>query len=279
MNPDQQKTPTSAPLQPEVENQQKDTNFEGTKGIFLKILIGCLIIAAVIAVIAVLVGELNDLLSQALATLMVVAFHSGATFKLLDRNEAQQTSSKSFALFINAVFSLIVASFATSLFGLWELIDGELVLKLYLFFFVLLFASLHGDALTKVLKKTNTINNIVYVNFAFMAVVVTMLMPVIFLENSDSLGDVYFRVLSAAGIIDATLTILAIMLDRLEVQKNPKSESPLYSTKVVTGENGEQMTVYVEGAHKKRRSIFLSLLYVYLSIQIFGFFALMLLGL
>ena len=118
---------------------------------------------------------------------------------------------------------------------------------------------MHGDILSKALNKENYLNAIIYVNYVFMAIVVIMLQPVIYIDNvTRVLGEMYFRVLGAMGIIDGTLSILTIIFYKLYMHKHPKSENLLES-----GFEGQSVQKV-----KKSWSIWVWILMVYLFIQI-----------
>jgi hypothetical protein len=194
-------------------------NYTNIKNLFLKILIACLVAAAGIAVVAVLAGTFTDVLGKALVTILVVTFHSLAALAFINRG----ASKDGLDFFTNSAFGLLVVSFATAVLGVWNVLDGEFVAKLYVQYFILLFAVLHGEILAKIIGKQAAIDKIVITNFWFMAVVVAMLVPVIFLADSMTLDGFYYRILAAAGIIDATLTLTAIIMHRLYLQKHPEA--------------------------------------------------------
>src|SRR4051812_22650256 len=118
------------------------------KKLAINVMIGSLIGAAAVAVIAVLVGQFNDTLGKALFTLLTVTLHALACLGFLDsRTKADKTEELNF--FTNTIFVLIVLSFVTAVFGIWELFPAGLVGRLYGTYFVIAFASLHGDMLHK----------------------------------------------------------------------------------------------------------------------------------
>lgn len=238
------------------------------KSVFLKIMIGCLVAAAGLAVVTVLVGEFNDVLSKSLMTILIIAIHSLVSFEFIDRSERQKTA-ENLNFFTNSTFIIIILSFITSLFGLWGLLDGELVYKLYATYFVLLFAVLHGDVLAKTLGKSSTIDNVVYSNYVLMGIVVIMIMPIIYMTNSSDLGEFYFRLLAAAGIIDATLTLVAIILYKLYLQKHPALPSAVFSAQQpgVAGVVGSAPQAAPAPA-SRRMNPFVVILVVYLVFQV-----------
>jgi hypothetical protein len=99
-----------------------------------------------------------------------------------------------------------------------------------------------------------------------MAAVVFMLQAVIYLESSSNfLSETFFRILGAAGIVDGTLSILAIIFYKLYMNKHPKTENPLQG-------NFFQGHV-VKSDKKKGLSVWVWVLIIYLVLQI-GFFLL-----
>lgn len=202
--------------------------FENVKRVFLQIMVGCLIAAGVLCVITVLIGSFNDIFAKALFTILLIALHSLVSFGFITNKERQKTT-ENLEIFSNTTFVLIVLSFITSLAGVWGLLDGDLVWRLYLTYFVLLFATLHGEVLAKMLGKQDTIDKMIFSNYGFMIVVVLMLLPVIFVSDATLLGEVYYRFLAAFGIIDATLTLVAVIMHKLYLQKHPKVESAVFN--------------------------------------------------
>jgi hypothetical protein len=235
--------------------------FSEMKKFFIFNMIGSLIICALIAVVAVLVGGFNDVLTKALVTLFMVTLHSLICLAFIWDDEKQNTFER-LSFFINVLFILIVASFITSIFGIWDLVSGRTIGHIYATYGVLLFAALHGDILSKALNKENYIDMIVYVNYLFMMVVVIMMQPIIYISNKSILGDIYFRILGAVGIIDGTLSILTIIFYKLYMNSHPKIDNPLANN--VPGQ---------QKSEKKGFSIWVWILIIYLSFQIISLFS------
>ena len=220
-------TPTLAT--PEPTNTATDdkpkvlTKTDKLKRSFFEILIGCLVGAAGIAVVAVLVGSFNDTLGRALGTIAMVALHAVFGFGYLTETEKRNTKdhTQGSELLSNTVFTLIAVSFITSVFAIWQLVTGDITLKLYLSYGVLLFAALHADALYRIRGFDKKIDTTVAVNYVFMSIVVIMLLVLIFSSDAELLGEFFYRILAASGIVDATLSITAIIMHKMYVQKHP----------------------------------------------------------
>jgi len=234
------------------------TNFAEFKKFFLFNLIGSLIISALVAVVTVLIGEFNEVTGRVLFTLLMVVIHSIVSLTFI-WDDSRQNTFERLSFFTNVIFILIVVSFITSILGVWKIIPAETVWNLYQTYFVIGFASLHGDILSKALFKENYLDMIIYVNYLFMAIVVLMLQPIIYLNNSvNILGETFFRILGAAGIIDGTLSILTIIFYKLYMNKHPKEENPLQGS--LQGQPQQKA--------KKGLSIWVWILIIYLFVQV-----------
>jgi hypothetical protein len=256
-------------------------NFTQLKSLFFKVLIGCLLAAAGVAVVAILVGEFNNVIAKAIMTIIMVAIHSAIALAFIENSERQHTNH-SLPFFSNALFGIIALSFLTSVLGTWEVITFSFGFKLYFCYFVLLFAVLHAEVLARTTGKQSNIDKIVLANFALMAVVVLMLFPVILMDDSSQLGPFYFRVLAAAGIVDATLTLVAVILHRLYMQKHPEHADPVYNsaaqTTVTPGADGKPGSTTVVVQQPRRMNIFVVILIAYLVLQFLGGFVIAILG-
>lgn len=215
---------TAQPQEPVPAQAKVLTRSESFKRTFFQLMIGCLITAAGIGVIAILIGSFSDVIGRALGTIAAVAIHALLGFSYLSEADKRdrKDGGRSIELFSNAVFTIIVLSFITSVFGLWQLLPGEIVGKLYLCYIVLLFATLHADILYRIRGFERRIDLTVTANYFLMSIVVAQLLIIIFSDASELLGAFYYRFLAAAGIVDATLTLTAIILHKLYLQKHPE---------------------------------------------------------
>ena len=195
-------------------------DFAEFKKFFLFNLIGALIISALVAIVTILIGKFNEITLKILLTLSMVVVHSLISLAFIWDDEKQDLSGK-FAFFVNVFFLVIVISFVISIFGIWKIIPREVVWEIYQTFFIVVLSSLQGNFLSKALNKETYLDLIVYVNYLFIAVVVLMLLPVIYVDNVVKyLGEIYFRILGAVGIIDGTLSILTIIFYKLYKHKH-----------------------------------------------------------
>ncbi len=245
-------------------------NLAKIKNLFLKTLIACLVAAASVAVVTLLIGKFSDVSEKAIFTILSIAVHALIGIAFIENNERQETF-ESLEFFTNATFTIIVFSFITSILAIWGLIPGDLAGRLYLLYFVLLFAILHAEILAKTLGKQDNINKIVAVNYIFMVAVVGLLIPLILVIDDSIFPGYYYRILAACGIVDATLTLIAVILHKLYVQKHPKTNDPVFAYKEVSvpGQPGKTEKVMVqEQPPKKKMNVFVIILLAYVGFQI-----------
>jgi hypothetical protein len=234
----------------------------------INIMVGSLVGAAAIAVVAVLVGQFNDVLGKALFTLGIVTLHALVSLAFIERR-SKVSDLDDLKVFTNTIFVLIVLSFITAVFGVWQLLPAETVARLYGTYFVVAFATLHGEMLHKTTGVEAKINNAVYANYVTMGIVVILVLPLIWLADAGDFPDFYYRLLAAMAIIDATLTVLAVIWHKLYLQKHPKAPSQLFIIQPQTSAvdaNGNPVPQAVE-VRKKGMNPLLVILIIFLALQ------------
>ncbi len=232
-------------------------DFGEFKKFFLFNLIGGLVISSLVAVITIIIGEFNEITWRVLLTLLMVIIHSLVSLAFIWDDTKHDTFNR-LTFFTNILFLIIVMSFVTSILGIWWILGKTLVWKLYQTFFIFGFAALHSDILSKTLHKETYLDRIVYFNYIFIAIVVVMFVPIIYIENSFKvLGEIYYRFLAAAGIIDGTLSILTIIFYKLYMHKHPQEKNALNWE--------EQGDLRIQ---KKGMSVWVWILIIYLLFQI-----------
>jgi hypothetical protein len=195
---------------------------EKLKKFFMWNFIASLVIAALVAVVMVLIGHYTEIMGRVFMTLFLGVLHSLIGLMFVWDDSKNGTFNR-FPFFMNTIFSLIMASFIASLFGIWKVVGGDTVVHFYLTFFLIACASLHVNVLAKASGKEKLLDTIIESNYAFIGLVLLMLQPIIYLHSPMmALGEFYYRCLAAVAIIDGTLTILAVIFYKLHVRKHPE---------------------------------------------------------
>ena len=202
-------------------------NFANLKKLLIYTLVACLILAASVAVITVLIGQFTQVTSRVFVTLFIAVIHSLVSLMFIWDDSRRDTFTR-LSFFINTVFIIIVLSFFTCIFGVWKIVSGETIFHLYLSYFVFAFAALHADILSKAFGKEKYMDKVIYANYFFILVVIAMLQPIIHSNLLNfNISGMYYRFLGAAAIIDGTLSILTIIFHRLFMHKHPELENIL----------------------------------------------------
>jgi hypothetical protein len=196
-------------------------DFAKFKKIILYGLIGSLIVSALVAVVTVLTGDFNNTAANVLWTLFMVVVHALASLLFIWDDEKQNTFQK-MAFVTNVIFTLIVASFITSIFNVWDIIPVETIIHMYQTYFSVFLASLYINFLSKAKGKENYMDMLVDSNYFIIFILFAMFQLVIYVNNAAQvLGEPFFRVFGATAIIDGTLSILIIIFYKLYINKHP----------------------------------------------------------
>lgn len=231
--------------------------FSEFKKFFISAMVASLIVSALVAIVAVLIGQFNEITARVFLTLFMVILHSLISLAFI-WDDSRRNEFNKLTFFVNTVFILIVVSFMLSVFGIWKLVSHENIWHTYQTFFLVGFGALHADMLSKATKREKYIDSIVYGNYIAIILVVCMFLPIIFIENSvKALPPIYFRSLGAIGIVDGTLSLLTIIFYKLYIHKNPEKEAILRGGSAGDGK-----------APRRGLSIWLWILIIYLLFQI-----------
>lgn len=178
---------------------------------FFYILIGGLIISAVISIIAVLIGEVNDVVARSLWTTVIMVVHSLIAVALLTAasNEKNSTADE---VALNVLVGLTVASFVTAALGTWEVLSGAVVGDLYrlmfyaLFTDVLIFILLHSRFSDSAIARSAKVS--IGITVAFFI----YLIPSVFTGSLDYvMPDIYNRGIAAFSILLSTSVVITII--------------------------------------------------------------------
>ena len=207
------------------------------RSVLIKLMLGCLILAAAVAVVTILIGEFTDTTGKALSTVFAALIHIGVVFGLVSMtastSEAQQKSSDVVA---NISIGIAVLSFFTSIFGIWDMIGMELLGKLYMTYVVALFAVLHTKTLLDVQTLYKKVTPYVYANYVFIGLVAFLILGLVYSpDRVDLISGFYGRALAASAIIDVTLGIIIAVMHRLYLQQHPVKQAPGVVTPASSG--------------------------------------------
>ena len=192
------------------------------RGLLLKGVLGCLIAAASVAVIAILAGGMEDIAWRAIGTIFIAVVHIFLLFLVLPANRPGVSPSRSVNMVINALTVIVVASFFVSVANTWGMIDYSLAGKLYGTFIVSFFSLLHAKGLMDIEDINPSVRSVVKANYAFVTLVAALIIGLIYKEDNSLLSGFYGRRIAASLVVDVTLSIIVTVMHRLYLQKHPE---------------------------------------------------------
>jgi hypothetical protein len=183
---------------------------------FLYVLIGGLIVSALISVIAILIGEFNDVVVKALVTTFIFVTHCLLLLAIIlaYKNDRLGKSLVSTTIFI----TLILNMFSTTL-GTWELWASDMSWKMFLIYMLVIGTSflISGALLLRRVHKPTQLS--IYVAVGFILLLTVLLAPWILFPDADWLTGLYLRSIGAVTILTATSLSLAVIFNRIAASR------------------------------------------------------------
>lgn len=222
---------------------------------FFYILIVGLIVSAVISIIAVLIGEINDVVTRALWTTFIMVLHSLIAVGLLSISTNKRNPNAD-EVALNILVGLTIASFVSSALGTWGVLSGAVVSDLYKLIFYALFADLLIFILLHSRMTDRAIARSAMASIGITVAFFIYLIPNVFTNSLNyTLPDIYNRGVAAFSILLSTAVVITIVFhwiyrikhaDELESQANagqadaqlsegstPKQTMPLWAKVVL----------------------------------------------
>lgn len=197
---------------------QKDSPSVQVRKWFFYILISGLVVSAVISIVAVLIGEFNDLVARSLWTTVIMVIHSLMVVGFLSAASNTKNSTAD-EVILNTLIGVTMASFITSVLGTWEVFSGEIVGDLYQLYFYVLFASILVFGLLHARFSDKATALSAKASIGITAAFVTYLIPSVF-DNGHMLPDAYYRGVAAMAILLSTTVVLTVIYQWVYAIKN-----------------------------------------------------------
>jgi len=204
------------------------TRLKRIKRMFFLTLIGCVGAAALVSVVAILLGDFGSTVWKTIWVIISMALHmfvilgyTSALFKQEDK-----TGKSPFTITNVALFSLLVASFIITILSIWDVMTADMTIRSYGAMLIVLVASIHSDVLYSLRNYSKALNAVIALNFVFIVLVAAMLVIAIIGagEGWSLLGkdSFFWRLLGAAGVIDASLTVISAIMLKMWQQSHPE---------------------------------------------------------
>lgn len=187
------------------------------KQAFLYVLVGSLVVSALIAISAILVGEFTTIIQKALWTTFIFMVHSLLILAIVLADTKNQLGRDIVA---TTILGAVFANMFTMTFGVWELWSGETSWRAFYFYMLAIgtaFLLMWLGQLRIAHKLTRALVGATATSLSLWAL---LLIPWIFVDTAY-LGDFYFRLVSALTVLTATLLIVTTIFRGIAVSQHP----------------------------------------------------------
>lgn len=223
MTTKQPKDTDSNPSVKPVEKQPVSPSLYQLRKYFVYILVGGLIVSALIAIIAVLVGEMTDIISKATSTVFIVILHSLIALGFISVTSSGRPNTGS-SIIVNTLFTITVLSLITSLLAVWDIVtDRALIVNQYKVYFTAVLTSIMIYGLLRSTEKDKS--TVISRNVAIGSTLALFALSLPALYEMNNLPDIYYRVLVATGIVVSVSIVITIIFHWYFMSKNPQAKS------------------------------------------------------
>ena len=212
------------------------------KRYFLYVLIGGLSITALIAIVAIIIGDWNDAITRSIQLTISGWIHSLAALGLISMFERD----KKHPITIYSLFGITITSFIITVFNIFDVIPQADSLDITggLYFWLIgvgLTAAILDLLFTAAKNKDTATKSALYVAASSLGLFITLCLPPVF-NMYLRLPDVYGRILLAIAILGSTSTIISVVLTRLYRVKNPEAAAQAAEAAKLAAQSGKLPT-------------------------------------
>ncbi len=224
-------TDATDPVTP-VATEENKSKLGKLKLAFLYVLIGGLVISALISVVAILIGEFNDIVQKAIATTISLVVHSSIVLLVI---LADRTNQLGKAIVPTTFVVTVIASMVTSALGLWGVWGDDLSWRMVNVYALAIGIAFIIDGLMRLRLKTQLMQVLPYVTIGLFALLGLVLIPWILFFDATWVTDVYYRIIGATAILAVTSLVVTAIVNRISIAQKPelaktKTTIPAYTS-------------------------------------------------
>ena len=196
-----------------------DPKLSKLKIAFLYILIGGLVVSALISIVAVLIGQFNEVVLKALLTTFIFMSHSLLIIALIS---ADRYNTIGKALFPTTIFVTIIANMLTTTLGTWGVWDNDVSWRAFLLYMLVIGSAFIVTAALRLRTSNRNTNIAAYATVSCITLLTIILIPWVFTHTPADLGSFYYRLIGALTILAATALSLSFIFNKIAVSQHPE---------------------------------------------------------
>jgi len=207
----------------------------------LYVLVGGLVAAAIIAIVAVLVGEFSTVLQKALGTIFVFVTHSLFILGLVYTDKHNRLGR---SIIPTTLLAVALASTVTLSLGIWEAIDGDASYHSTLFYVLIVGSAFLATVALHPKLQNKIVKTLSYVALGSIIAWAIMMTPWIFAVVED-FNQIYFRIVIALSILVATSLLILFILRMIIVGRDVKLHEKIKAERKATKIHGGLLAYYI----------------------------------
>ncbi len=211
------------------------------KSAFLYVLIGALVISAIVAVMALLIGQFNASIGRSFLTIFILFAHSLFILGLLWADTRNQVGRN---LLPTTILALTFANMLTTMLATWDIISIDTAWRTFWLYFLIL-GTVYIISGSLKLRIAHTATQVtLYTAVGLISLAVLSLVPWV-LDIFSPFDPIYFRIIAALSILATTAYMIAIIMRGLAIGRNqaikatrpvgPKTPSGLLAIYITLG--------------------------------------------
>lgn len=221
LQPDHISNGPQQPVPPTVRQPMPNEKRGQFRKYFLYVLIGGVVISAIISIVAILIGEINDYISRALLTTLSMVIHAMVALAFMSATSKDRSIGQE--IVTNTLFTITIASFFTSTLSIWKVISGDMTMDFYQLYLYALVAAFIVQVLLSVNVIDKVTNRLMQTSVGLTAFMWLYLIPSVFDDGyPKGWPEIYYRGIAAIGILLGTVLVLVTIFHRLYLTKHPE---------------------------------------------------------
>ncbi len=211
------------------------------KTAFLYTLIGGLAASAILAIVAILLGEFSTGIQKAFGTLFTFVTHSLFILGIVWADRKDRLGKD---VIPTAILGTAFANIITSTLGTWEVITGETAWRAFMFYMLVIGIAFLVAAVGRLRIKNAPTD--MTLNIALGSIVAwgISLVPWVF-AVVDTFDPLYFRIVAALSILVGTLMIIALILRTIAKSRSKDIQAEVKRTAAHAHLPGGMLAYYI----------------------------------
>ncbi|MBC7459530.1 hypothetical protein H7200_02335 [Candidatus Saccharibacteria bacterium] len=182
---------------------------------FLYVLVGGLVALALTAVIALLIGEFNEVIQRVMVTIFIFFAHILFILTVIWADKANQVGK---TILPTTVVVLALANMITATLASWDILTAETAWRSLGLYFLILATAFTVIGVLKLRIDQKIVSNLTYISAGLLIVMTVLLAPWV-LGFGEVLDPAYFRGVGALAIVITTAFLVAVIFRGIAVSR------------------------------------------------------------